>query len=429
MRQADSTIKGYLYQFNKSILEVLRMSSDASAVVEGIIEDIDILSPTSITTLQCKYHEDKRFTISDVAIPIIEMLCNYCETSYVGKDIQYILYAYYNDNVDNIELSDFLDYLNTTQDKEILTKYFHRIYNISETIILDISNKAKKTTSDKEVLISYYKANRRNLVLRVNIEDFWNRFRFIKAVKFDRLKASVLEELCKLTDQETASSLYYPNALSYIALLSAKKTKEDRTVFKEQLISFLAQQKTILLKRWVLEAVDRKRILRAKRKSLSPFFATNSDIRVLVFSDGFLDKNKELIIPFIREYLGKYYRKPKLQKPPIFVFGNKSLDIMQNVIMELYKYQQPVNTGMVGTQFVEDSFIKDTNCSSNYVCKITQFDKISSNLLELCNVNQLYIVGVIDNSLENSNYYVESLEVCSINELRYLVSLSKNLEE
>ena len=48
MRQADSTIKGYLYQFNKSILEVLSMSTEESLVVEGTIEDIDILSPKGI---------------------------------------------------------------------------------------------------------------------------------------------------------------------------------------------------------------------------------------------------------------------------------------------------------------------------------------------------------------------------------------------
>ena len=40
MRQADSTIKGYLYQFNKSILTILEAENDASIVLEGVIEDI-----------------------------------------------------------------------------------------------------------------------------------------------------------------------------------------------------------------------------------------------------------------------------------------------------------------------------------------------------------------------------------------------------
>ena len=42
MRQADSTIKGYLYQFNKSILEILKAEDDDIITLEGVIEDIDI---------------------------------------------------------------------------------------------------------------------------------------------------------------------------------------------------------------------------------------------------------------------------------------------------------------------------------------------------------------------------------------------------
>ena len=61
MRQADSTIKGYLYQFNKSIYEILQSKDDEIVTLEGVIEDIDIQSPTSLTTIQCKYHEDKKY--------------------------------------------------------------------------------------------------------------------------------------------------------------------------------------------------------------------------------------------------------------------------------------------------------------------------------------------------------------------------------
>lgn len=405
------------------------MPDDNSLVLEGIIEDIDILSPTSTTTIQCKYHEDKKYTISSVVIPIIEMLCNYCESSYVGKDINYVLYAFFADNVDSIEMSDFLDFLNTTQDKEILTKYFHRIFTIPDSTILRISNKAKKTACDKEALVSYYKANRSSISLRVSVDAFWSHFTYVKADKFDKVKELVLVELGKITDQETASALYYPNAFSYVASLSAKKSTQERTVSKEDLINFLAQQKTILLNRWTLEALDRRALLKAKRESLTSFFASNSDMRAFVFSDDFLTKNADTIIPFIREYLGKYFKKPKLQKPPIFVLGGeRSSSLMQNVIIELYKYQQPVNTGIVGMQFVEDSFINDNNCPSNYVCKISQLCYISTYIFEQCHVNQLYIIGETNTLLESKNYFTELLAVSNTNELMYLVGLSRTLE-
>ena len=428
MRQADSTIKGYLYQFNKSIFEILHMSDDNFLVLEGVIEDIDILTPTSKTTIQCKYHEDKKYTISSVAVPIIEMLCNYCESSYMGKNIKYVLYAFFADNVDDINVLDFKDFLDSTQDKEILTKYFHRIYNIPDAEILNISNKPKKTAIDKEKLIAYYKANRSALSIRISIDDFWSNFSYVKAEQFDQLKEMVIDELRNISDETTATTLYYPNAFSYVALKSAMKKESDRQVSKKSLIEFLAKQKTILLNQWTLEAIDRKALLKAKRASMTSFFASNSDIRAFVFSDDFLCKNEGTIIPFIREYIGKYFKKIRLQKPPIFVFGDKSYELMQDIIMELYKYQQPVNSGMVGSQFIKESFINDNNCSNNYVCKIAQLSNIDRYVLEQCHVNQLYIVGTVETSLENNNYFVEFLTVSTVDELRYLVGLSKNME-
>lgn len=99
MRQANSTIKGYLYQFNKSILEILSADDGASVTLEGAIEDIDVHLPNMTSTIQCKYHEDLKFTMSSVAAPILEMICHYNECVALGKSTQYILFAHYSENV------------------------------------------------------------------------------------------------------------------------------------------------------------------------------------------------------------------------------------------------------------------------------------------------------------------------------------------
>ena len=138
MRQADSTIKGYLYQFNKSIDVILDSNDDAPVVLEGVIEDIDVHMPSAIKTIQCKYPEDKKFQLSSVVAPILEMLCHYCESTYLGKSVSYYLFAYYSDSVDGVDRNAFVDFLNTTKDKEILSKYFHRIYSIPDLTILRI---------------------------------------------------------------------------------------------------------------------------------------------------------------------------------------------------------------------------------------------------------------------------------------------------
>ena len=55
-RVADSTIKGFMYQFNLSLNEILK-SNDETIGMEGIIEDIDKVSSSEVTAIQCKYHE------------------------------------------------------------------------------------------------------------------------------------------------------------------------------------------------------------------------------------------------------------------------------------------------------------------------------------------------------------------------------------
>lgn len=429
MRQADSTIKGYLYQFNKSIDEILSSADNDVITVEGVIEDIDIQSPSGTTTIQCKYHEDSKYQISSVAPPILEMLCHYCESAYLGRSVSYVLYAYYSDNVDKVDMASFVDFLQSTKDKDILCKYFHRIYTIPDTKILNIANKQKKNKGEKEDLINYYKSNRTSLSMRVNISDFWHTFTYVKAKQFDILKEEVVQQLSAISDRDTALSLFYPNAFSVIASMSAKNDIAERKITKAALITILKEHKSLLINRWTLEALGKEKILKAKRRYLSSHFSSNADIRAFVFTDTFLDRNANETIALIHEYLNKYFKKPKLQKPPIFVFGSKHSDLMQSALIELYKYQRSVNTGFVGNTFVEDSFIYNRNCPPDFSCKMAVLKNITVNTLEQCQVNQVYIIGKNESGgLHSVNFYTEELDVADINAVRYLIALSTTLE-
>ena len=50
-RVADSTIQGFLYQFNITLQEILKASEDDEITVEGIIEDIDIRRENNIIVI------------------------------------------------------------------------------------------------------------------------------------------------------------------------------------------------------------------------------------------------------------------------------------------------------------------------------------------------------------------------------------------
>lgn len=194
------------------------------------------------------------------------------------------------------------------------------------------------------------------------------------------------------------------------------------------MLSYLSKQRSVLLNRWTLAAMDQSKVLKNKEDYLSSFFAGNTGIRAFIFSDEFLESNTDNILPFLLEYLGKYFKKPRLQKQPIFIFGNNSTALQQSVLLGLYQYQKPVNNGMVGDCFIEDSFVNSTNCSANYMCKITLEKNITISVLEKCQVNQLYIVGKTTDVFNSSNYIVETLDVENVNSLRYLVGLARKLE-
>ena len=407
---------------------MLEAENDAAIVLEGVIEDIDIYSTTSMTTIQCKYHEDKKYQISSVAPPILEMLCHYCESAYLGKEVSYILYAHYAENVESVDMDTFVAFLDSTIDRDVLCRYFHRIYNVPNIDMLTLANKSQKSKEEKDLLVNYYKSNRSTLTLRADISNFWKVFTYVKAEQFEILKDKVIRKLEEITDYETAISMYYPNAFSMIASLSAKSTESERTLTKNQLVLFLTQQKSVLLNKWTLEALDKEQILKAKKAYLSSAFSTNPDIRAFIFSDSFLDNVNENVIGFIHEYLNKYFKKPRLQKPPIFIFGNNHSALMQKALLELYKYQKSVNTGLIGNIFVPDSFVNNKNCSADFVCKMVLLENITVEMLEQCQVNQLYIVGTINESLASVNYFVEELDVLNIDTIRYLVGLSKTWE-
>ena len=59
-RVANYTIKGFVYQFNKTLEELLNSDDGNTIKVEGIVEDIDVISTDEFKAIQCKYFETKK---------------------------------------------------------------------------------------------------------------------------------------------------------------------------------------------------------------------------------------------------------------------------------------------------------------------------------------------------------------------------------
>ncbi len=100
-REAIDTITGYFYQFDKTILELLRQDdNDNSICIEGI-EDIDIESADETSAIQCKYYAKTDYNHSVIKKPIILMLQHYAEKK--PSDIKYHIYGHYKSGQDKLE--------------------------------------------------------------------------------------------------------------------------------------------------------------------------------------------------------------------------------------------------------------------------------------------------------------------------------------
>ncbi len=64
-RSADATIKGYVYQFDDTIIRVLNCSNGQSILVEGI-EDVDIEYGNTSEAIQCKYLPSKKYSLASI---------------------------------------------------------------------------------------------------------------------------------------------------------------------------------------------------------------------------------------------------------------------------------------------------------------------------------------------------------------------------
>lgn len=232
-RIADSTIKGFMYQFNLSLNEILK-STNEIVKIEGIIEDIDRINEENITAIQCKYHEEvEKFQWSNVSKPILQMLKTYTNSD--GNKISFILYAFFpseqlgEKTVSKNEINEMLN----TKNIEYICNYIAHIKKIENPEIKNLVSKERKTKEEKEKIRQYLITN--ELEVLCDIDDFLNnRFRFVVGREYYGLEEENKVLLCQNGfSQDDVNDIVFPNAIQKIASLSILKKDEDRNITKK----------------------------------------------------------------------------------------------------------------------------------------------------------------------------------------------------
>ena len=359
-RVADSTIKGFMYQFNLTLNQILK-SSDEVIKVEGIVEDIDMATEDHITAIQCKYHEEQqKFQWSTVYKPVLQMMKTFCVMD-CGSDITFILYAYFPNEKEGKKLltEEQLRIMLKTNNIEYICDYVAYLMKIENVQIDQLIQKPKKTKSDKEKIKKYFADN--NLEMKCDLKDFLeNHFKFVVGKSYDELEKenkALLEDLG--FEKDDILDIVYPNAIQKIADLSIVRNDYSRDITKEEMLQYLRMIKTAAITRWTRSLSNFEDVIKRKRKQLSAYLNINKRKRCFIIDPHQIENFDKEIILFLKNYVMQYCCKVKLHIPAIFCFVGYTREQIDELVSRLYLKGIEAETGYRGRTFFEETFIKE----------------------------------------------------------------------
>ena len=399
-RTADYTIQGFLYQFNKTALEILRAQDDETITVEGIVEDIEVTSPASLTAIQCKYHEaSKAFTPSTVYKPLLEMLKHFSDHA-TGK-IRYVLFAHFP----NIGTPP------PAVDKSTL--------------------QAALASTDRE-LQKHIKA----VPSHIDLDNFLRRFTMEFGSSYDNIAKEVVTELeASGIPADDIETLAYPNTIHLIAMLSVQHNSAARQTTKKQFLLELETIRTTAISRWTLALKTRKKLLDARRRQLKAHLDKNARYRYFLVDSSSIEDYETEIVMFVSDFLDKYHFKTAHIATPVLCLCS-GRDGVQDIQRRLFAKDIVAEDGYIGGAFQESRFFREPMSTKKtgggihreFALRILSWDE-HGNVLNNKKCDDLFIIGEPEcASLDTVDVNVERLAGATMKEIKYVMGVSNVYE-
>lgn len=323
-RTAESTIKGFLYQFQKTIKSILESSYEDTITVEGIVEDVDVLHiDGSTTAIQCKYHESvEAFSTSLIYKPLLQMAENY--SSNPDANITYRLFVHVKNQASICR-------------------------SITEA---ELDSALESTNAKLQAIINRISDN-------FNKTDFLTKLTLEFGESIDDLSLSIKALLANIEIRNSdVENILYPNSINHIARISCGDTPESREINRLEFESFLSTANSTAISKWTLALSSKKQLLTSKRKQLSQYLSQNSRERCFYLSKNQLIDFNEGVVVFISNFLAKYHTKALHIKTPVFVF-DCNLNELNKIEYRLFTKGIKVCTGYIGAKFEVQEFFRE----------------------------------------------------------------------
>ena len=232
-REATASIRGYFYQLDATLLEILNADLNDEFVIEGI-EDFDRYTDEGVIFGQVKYYAEQSLTDSVLRDPLHKLFVHFHglkEAQRAGR--KYLLYGHFSEvRIDIGELS------------------VERFKSVMEY---------RKEVKAADGTKSYEKKSLLDSMAAPDglIEAFCKSFSIQISTEFSEHRKLVIEAIRKNQNVSgfEAEGFHYPMAFDYIATLATKKDHNDRKVTRHDLQELLKGTQAIH-NRWLLREKD-----------------------------------------------------------------------------------------------------------------------------------------------------------------------------
>lgn len=288
-RSAVSTIIGYFYQFDRSILSILGLSGANDSVAIECIEDIDVHTATETTAVQCKYYEKTEYNHSVIKPAIMFMLAHFKAGLTAGRPaIHYKLSGHFASGQNKLVLPFDIGFLKT---------------NFLTTVSED---KTVKKHEDLEVSDA-------------ELEDFLKLLSIdVHAAKFEDQFQAIIEKLVKQFSCSpfAAEYFYYNSALRVIKELATDPDEALRVTTKAAFIKRI-DTSSYLFDEWFITKLGLAKYYRRLRNE---YFASGVNVspadRLFIIHPAGDTYNRTTVKTLLKTISQKYSKLSKRDAKP-----------------------------------------------------------------------------------------------------------------
>ena len=365
-RDAVDTIKGYYYQFDYFIFQLISLVNEADTVTIEGIEDVDILEEKEMVAVQCKYYAKTEYNHSVIAKPIRLMLKDYVNRTPEKRKIRYKLYGKYQSGQDKYPGSLSVEFAK----KSLFT------YTEKETPHI-LHEELNLTDEDIEEFLS-------KVDVDINAEDYYEQ------------QEKVISNLEKIFQCERfeAEYYYYNNALRLVKEKTVQQKICDRIVSKREFLDKIDNKK-MLFDKWYLQFKGIKNYCADIRKQyFSPKNVSPYERFFLIECDKVVDDKKliSLIAKISKNWSKLSRREVKPFCPYIYFKG-----ITEDRLVELKKKLQREDIRLwdgydfLGAEFAVASIIRRANYENEIKVKIiNHIENLNEILEKVTGIKEIY---------------------------------------